>query len=703
MIKNKYKLIVAMLTSCLVHAEGNWSLENAELKAGEQVVLYDVPSQVTIHSDEVKQGVVLEYQQDDAFFEAIYGVGKVRDIEQYSASYRKKTSSWMEPMVGTQIAELPREVQFMLVQHTEGTYSIFVPLAEGVARTSLSGSEDNTLIAISDTGDPETKTNQATSLYLIHGANPYEMMHQAALDLGELLNKPHMGTPFTRPEFNDYLGWCTWNAFYQEVSSEGVYKGLQEFIDGGVTLGFLILDDGWQEHLDRRLSGYDAIEAKFPEGLAGFTKTLKGDYGLKKLIVWQTLWGYWAGTDAEALPQAQAKLLKEYIPERLLPKKKGEYVKPEDAVLNRFYPYSLFGRGVGMPEIGPFYETYHSYLAKQGVDGVKIDAMSWSEVCGGGRGGRVKFVGEMVEAMKHSTTEIFENDSIYCSAQSNDYILQSNRNNVSRNSMDFYPDRPETHGQHIFINAHNSFWTGEFVIPDWDMFQTGHESGEFHAAARAIAGGPIYVSDKNKQHNFDVLKRLSTSSGRVPQPVSWAKPTLDSFFIDPSKQQKPIKIFNDNLYNAVVGAFNCSYVPESPLFVRGTVSPADVPGLEGELFAVYSHKDEKVVLLNKDSRLGYVLSELDYDIYTIAAVENGFAPIGLKDKYNSGATITAYQSQGKRCKISLMDGGMFVAYSEVEPKSVTLAGKPLDFHFENNTLSVQLPLGDEVAFEVAFK
>ena len=121
------------------------------------------------------------------------------------------------------------------------------------------------------------------------------------------------------------------------------------------------------------------------------------------------------------------------------------------------------------------------------------------------------------------------------------------------------------------------------------------------------------------------------------------------------------------------------------------------------MFAVYSHKNDKVVLLNKDSRLGYVLSDLDFDIYTIAKLENGFAPIGLTDKYNSGATITAYQSKEKYCKISLMDGGTFVAYSEVEPKSVTLAGKPLDFHFENNTLSVQLPLADEVSFKVAFK
>lgn len=31
------------------------------------------------------------------------------------------------------------------------------------------------------------------------------------------------------------------------------------------------------------------------------------------------------------------------------------------------------------------------------------------------------------------------------------------------------------------------------VIPDWDMFQTVHEYSGFHAAARCVSGGPIYI------------------------------------------------------------------------------------------------------------------------------------------------------------------------------------------------------------------
>ncbi len=36
------------------------------------------------------------------------------------------------------------------------------------------------------------------------------------------------------PEFVDQFGWCTWDAFYQDVSQEKVREGLESFAAGGV-------------------------------------------------------------------------------------------------------------------------------------------------------------------------------------------------------------------------------------------------------------------------------------------------------------------------------------------------------------------------------------------------------------------------------------------------------------------------------------
>lgn len=53
-------------------------------------------------------------------------------------------------------------------------------------------------------------------------------------------------TPFLGPEMVDYLGWCTWDSFYTDLTSARVIEGLRSFGKTGVTPRFLILDDGWQ-------------------------------------------------------------------------------------------------------------------------------------------------------------------------------------------------------------------------------------------------------------------------------------------------------------------------------------------------------------------------------------------------------------------------------------------------------------------------
>lgn len=48
------------------------------------------------------------------------------------------------------------------------------------------------------------------------------------------------------PEIANYLGWCTWDAFYHDVSAQGIANGLQSFKQAGVQPRWIIIDDGWQ-------------------------------------------------------------------------------------------------------------------------------------------------------------------------------------------------------------------------------------------------------------------------------------------------------------------------------------------------------------------------------------------------------------------------------------------------------------------------
>lgn len=46
------------------------------------------------------------------------------------------------------------------------------------------------------------------------------------------------------------------------------------------------------------------------------------------------------------------------------------------------------------------------------------------------------------------------------------------------------------------------------VPADWDMFSSRHVAADIHAAARAVSGGPVYVSDAPGSH------RCGVASGR---------------------------------------------------------------------------------------------------------------------------------------------------------------------------------------------
>jgi hypothetical protein len=69
---------------------------------------------------------------------------------------------------------------------------------------------------------------------------------------------------------------------------------------------------------------------------------------------------------------------------------------------------------------------------------------------------------------------------------------------VARASDDFYPRDASSHTVHIANVAYNSVFLGEVIQPDWDMFQSNHPAALLHAAARAVSGGAIYVSDHRK-------------------------------------------------------------------------------------------------------------------------------------------------------------------------------------------------------------
>ena len=304
------------------------------------------------------------------------------------------------------------------------------------------------------------------------------------------------------------------------------------------------------------------------------------------------------------------------------------------------------------------------------------------------------------KGLEDSVNKYFDGRLINCMANAMETYYCSPRSTDMRTSIDFWPRRPETHGQHLYCNAQVGVWFGEFMQPDWDMFQSGHPMGSFHAAGRAVSGGAVYVSDTPEAHNFDLLRKLVLSDGTVLRADNVGRPTRDCLFADVTREPVLLKVFNYNRDCAVLGLFNANYHSnqgdQKP--IDGTVSPADAPGLKGEEFAAFSQARNRVWRCRRADREPVLLAEGAWDIVSFAPVDRGAAVLGLADKFNStGAVMDQKWNRDGSLKVRLRDGGAFVAWTEKPPREVTADGKSVEFRHDPATgrLSAELPLGGQ--------
>ncbi|TQD89860.1 hypothetical protein C1H46_024562 [Malus baccata] len=532
-------------------------------------------------------------------------------------------------------------------------------------------------------GDSAVQTNQGQCLVYMHaGTNPFEVITQAVKAV-----EKHMKTFVHRekkklPSFLDWFGWCTWDAFYTDVTAEGVHQGLKSLSEGGTPPRFLIVDDGWQqiENKDKdsgvvvqegaqfasRLTGIKENE-KFQKndhnneqvsGLKHVVDEAKQHHNVKFVYVWHALAGYWGGVKPAATG------MEHYDTALAYPvSSPGVEGNQPDIVMDSL---TVHGLGLVHPKkVFNFYNELHSYLASCGVDGVKVDVQNIIETLGSGHGGRVSLTRSYHQALEASVARNFaDNGCISCMCHNTDGLYSAKQTAVVRASDDFYPRDPASHTIHISSVAYNTLFLGEFMQPDWDMFHSLHPAAEYHGAARALGGCAIYVSDKPGHHNFDLLRKLVLPDGSVLRAKLPGRPTRDCLFADPARDRTSLlKIWNVNNLSGVVGVFNCQGAgwckiekktrihDYSPGTLSGSVRAADVDAIaqvagadwNGET-VVYAHKSGEVLRLPKGASVPVTLKVLDYEVFHFCPLKEitsdvSFAPIGLLDMFNSSAAV----------------------------------------------------------------
>jgi len=172
-------------------------------------------------------------------------------------------------------------------------------------------------------------------------------------------------------------------------------------------------------------------------------------------------------------------------------------------------------------------------------------------------GGRVKLAKAYYDGLSKSLVKNFKGTGMICSMQQcNDFFfLGTSQISVGRAGDDFWFQDPNgdplgvywLQGVHMIHCAYNSLWMGQMIQPDWDMFQSDHCCAKYHAASRAICGGPVYLSDSVGCHDFDLIRQLVFPDGTIPKCIHFALPTRDCLFKNPLFDGETIlKIWNLN-------------------------------------------------------------------------------------------------------------------------------------------------------------
>lgn len=594
-------------------------IADKKLVVKERTILDGVPDNV-ISTSGSSSGPV-----EGVFLGAVFGedssrhvvtLGTLRDVR-FLSLFRFKLW-WMAQRMGDNGRDIPLETQFLLVETKEGShlesdggdeenqivYTVFLPLVEGSFRACLQGNAQDELELCIESGDADTKGSSFTHSLFVHaGTDPFLTITEAIRSVKHHLKTFRQRHEKKVPGILDYFGWCTWDAFYQEVTQEGVEAGLESLAAGGTPPKFVIIDDGWQsvggDPQDENDGGGEKKEsllrltgirenAKFQSkedpaaGIKSIVNSAKQKHGLKYVYVWHAITGYWGGV------RPGVKEMEEYGSLLKYPMVSKGVVENEPTWKNDIM--AVQGLGLVNPKnVYRFYNELHSYLASAGIDGVKVDVQCILETLGAGFGGRVELTRQYHQALDASVAGNFpDNGCIACMSHNTDAFYCSKQTAVGRASDDFFPKDPMSHTIHIAAVAYNSVFLGEFMLPDWDMFHSLHPAGEYHGSARAISGGPIYVryvnnlinllislvfiviklccltclvclsSDAPGKHNFELLKKLVLPDGSILRARLPGRPTRDCLFSDPARDGVSLlKIWNMNKYTGVLGVYNC--------------------------------------------------------------------------------------------------------------------------------------------------
>lgn len=551
---------------------------------------------------------------------------------------------WTRPAFVERFQDIPGRTQTAFFRYGD-RYACMVLPAGKEFKTYLSGGTEGE-VCLEMTSGLGGQNSVEEPLYLIAEApSLYEAIHKAFTRLAEYKGI-RMREDRRIPEMFRYLGWCSWDAFYREVSEEGIRKKAKEFSEKKIPVRWMLIDDGWMTSRGELLANFIPDSTKFPEGFRKMTEDIKTETGVRWFGVWHALGGYWGG------------------------------IAPGSSLDVKERPYlyrTVSGKILPSPFTGErFYRDWYEELNREGISFVKVDGQSSVScyfenslpVCEAARG--------MNGALESGASRM-DGAVINCMGMAMENILARPATAISRNSDDFFPDKQGGFAEHLLQNAYNSLYHNELYCCDWDMFWTMHKDAVKHSLLRAVSGGPVYISDRPGATDPEILKPLIYQNGEILMMDRSAKPAEDCAFSDPFTEGV-LKLHNTASYGdkkaGGIAAYNLTDKKQLLSF-----APADIPDLDpADTYRVYDYFGKKAVSLGRNEKYESTMEAGGYGWFVVLPGGKNGSCLGLMDKYAGFTAVENICESENTMTAVIRETGRTGWISEKKPAKVTVNG-----------------------------
>lgn len=447
-----------------------------------------------------------------------------------------------------------------------------------------------------------------------------------------------------------YLGWCTWEHYHSDIDETKILSDLKAIEKSGIPIRYILIDDGHLANKDRMLTSFLPDPHRFPSGWKNIMAQKKEDK-IKWMGLWYSLSGYWMGLS----------------PQNEFP----------DSIQNDLYKhYTCLLPGSSSTNIEAFYQYYVKTLKLCGFDFLKVDNQAFTLPLYMGETEvirQARACNSALEAAMHKQNMGLMN----CMAQNvinTDHTLYSNSTRVSIDYKKYDEDMAKSH---LFQSYTNTLLFGQTVWPDHDMFHSSDTiCGALMARSKAISGGPVYLSDSPQDFIKEYINPLIDEKGKIYRPSAPAIPTPESILSNPIWSGKSYRVFapvGDEAMSLICYNLNTSSQNQK---IETTIRKQDFL-LRNSFAGGSGYKAERVLLFDWEKQEAEELIDektvnlngFSDKLFHLCPIRNGWAVIGIQEKYLSPATVSILSSSASRLKLSVSCPGTLKVWFETTTTS----------------------------------